>query len=77
MVDLVLTMVVVLLHQMVDLVVVDLEVELVVLEPLVKVIAVVLEVEIVQKVLAVAVAVKNKADKVLHLFTEEELVEVV
>ena len=56
---------------------VDLEVELVVLEPLVKVIAVVLEVEIVQKVLAVAVAVKDKADKVPHLFTEEELVEVV
>ena len=77
MVDEVLTLVVAQLHQMVDLVVVDLEVELVVLEPLVKVIMVVLEVEIVQKVLAVAVAVKNKADKVLHLFTEEELVEVV
>ena len=77
MVDEVLTLVVVQLHQMVDLVVVDLEVELVVLEPLVKVIAVVLEVEIVQKVLAVAVAVKVLLDKVLHLFTEEELVEVV
>ena len=57
--------------------VVDLEVELVVLEPLVKVIMVVLEVEIVAKVLAVAVAVKKLSDKVLHLFTEEELVEVV
>ena len=73
----VLTMVVVLLHQMVDLVVVDLEVELVVLEPLVKVITVVLEVEILQKVLAVAVEVKKLSDKVPHLFTEEELVEVV
>ena len=77
MVDLVLTMVVVLLHQMVDLVVVDLEVMLVVLEPLVKVITVVLEVEILQKVLAVAVEVKKLSDKVPHLFTEEELVEVV